>query len=102
MALSEQDLEEAIIALRYAADGGVFPTGDRLFVEAVKPLVAEMKRRSAAAVAAHIDSWHEDIGTVLWWRFPVEEPPYVGSPLEDDFPDYVTHWTPIVMPEGGE
>ena len=44
MALSVSELEEAIIALRYAADGGVFPTGDRLFVEAVKPLEAELSR----------------------------------------------------------
>ena len=43
--------------------------------------------------------WHEDDGPVLWWRFPVTEPPYVGTPLDDDFPDeYVTHWTRIVVP----
>ncbi len=24
------------------------------------------------------------------------EPPYAGTPLADDFPDYVTHWTPMV------
>lgn len=52
--------------------------------------------------AKSIDVWHEDIGSVLWWRFPVEEEPYVGSPLDDDFPDYVTHWTPIEVPESGE
>jgi len=23
--------------------------------------------------------WHEDIGTVLWWHLPVQEPPYVGA-----------------------
>ena len=45
MALSVSELEEAIIALRYAADGGVFPTGDRLFVEGVKPLEAELRLR---------------------------------------------------------
>lgn len=26
--------------------------------------------------------WHEDIGDVLWWHTPVNEPPYVGSPLD--------------------
>jgi hypothetical protein len=26
--------------------------------------------------------WHEDYGSVLWWRLPVQEPPYVGSPLD--------------------
>jgi hypothetical protein len=25
--------------------------------------------------------WHEDHGDVLWWRFPISEAPYVGSPL---------------------
>lgn len=28
------------------------------------------------------EEWHEDIGTVLWWKFPIEEAPYVGSPLD--------------------
>lgn len=26
--------------------------------------------------------WHEDIGSVLWWLWPIEQPPYVGSPLD--------------------
>ena len=48
--------------------------------------------------ARPLSDWHEDIGDVLWWCFPVCEPPYVGSPLNDDFPDYCTHWTPFVIP----
>lgn len=43
--------------------------------------------------------WNEDVGNCLWWRFPIVEPPYVGSLLDEDFPDYVTHWTPIPIPE---
>jgi hypothetical protein len=27
-----------------------------------------------------IAEYDEDMGTVLWWKFPIEEPPYVGSP----------------------
>lgn len=42
-----------------------------------------------------IDEWHEDHGAALWWRFPIVEPPYSGTPLDDDFPDYLTHWSPI-------
>lgn len=45
------------------------------------------------------ESWHEDDGNVLWWAFPITEPPYVGSPLDEDFPGYLTHWTRIVLPE---
>lgn len=26
--------------------------------------------------------WHEDCGEVLWWRMPINEAPYVGSPLD--------------------
>lgn len=32
--------------------------------------------------ARQFDEWHEDHGDVLWWRLPVVEPPYVGSPLD--------------------
>ncbi|MOA32314.1 hypothetical protein D3C78_1535220 [compost metagenome] len=46
-----------------------------------------------------IGDWHEDFGDVLWWSFPIQEPPYCGSPLADDWPDYHTHWTPIITPE---
>lgn len=65
--------------------------------------------------------WHEDIGPVLWWKFPIAEPPYVGTPLDlgqsvevtvrcygaadkmmrvnvGGWPDYHTHWTPIEIP----
>lgn len=46
-----------------------------------------------------IEDWHEDIGDVLWWRFPVEEAPYCGTPLDSDWiNDYYTHWTPIANP----
>lgn len=45
-----------------------------------------------------IGEWDERDGPVLWWRFPVVEPPYVGTPLDDDWPGYHTHWTRIVVP----
>lgn len=46
-----------------------------------------------------LEEWGEDHGDVLWWKFPIEEPPYVGSPLDEKWPNYHTHWTPIVVPE---
>jgi len=65
--------------------------------------------------------WTEDDGSVLWWRFPIDEAPYVGSPLDlgqtvevavrthnaedvavrkhvGGWPGYHTHWTPIPFP----
>lgn len=49
--------------------------------------------------ARTLEEWGEDYGDVLWWKFPIEEPPYVGSPLDEKWPAYHTHWTPIVMPK---
>lgn len=49
--------------------------------------------------ARPLEEWGEDYGDVLWWKFPIEEPPYVGSPLDEKWPAYHTHWTPIVVPQ---
>ena len=47
-----------------------------------------------------LSEWHEDIGPVLWWSFPIREAPYVGTPNDvDGWPDHHTHWTPIPKPE---
>lgn len=29
-----------------------------------------------------ISEWHEDMGNAIWWKFPIDEPPYIGSPLD--------------------
>lgn len=50
-------------------------------------------------IAKPLSEWHEDIGEALWWTYPMTGPPYVGSPLWNDWPGYHTHWTPIVIPE---
>lgn len=74
---------------------------------------------SVAETARPESEWHEDMGDVMWWCFPVEEAPYVGSPLDtgltvtavlhDQFgqpigqvqgkvggwPGYHTHFTPL-------
>lgn len=68
----------------------------------------------------HISEWTEETGPVLWWKFPLNEPPYVGTPLDlghtvemlarannidklmrftvGGWPGYHTHWTPIPAP----
>ena len=49
--------------------------------------------------AKHIDDYHEDMGPVLWWRDPIVEPPYVGTPDYEDFDDTYKWWSPIDTPE---
>lgn len=43
-----------------------------------------------------ISEWCEELGDCLWWKVPIDEPPYCGSPLNDDFPWYVTHFTQLI------
>jgi hypothetical protein len=64
-----------------------------------------------------LDEWHEDMGDCLWWKFPITEPPYCGSPLAlghtvevhthagvaarfevGGWPGYHTHFTAIPLP----
>ena len=47
------------------------------------------------AEARPLAEWHEDMDAVLWWRFPIEEPPFVGTPLDSDWPGYHTHFTAL-------
>ncbi|MEM1046447.1 MAG: hypothetical protein AAGL24_09860 [Pseudomonadota bacterium] len=70
-----------------------------------------------------IEDYHEDMGNVLWWRFPIDEPPYVGSPRDlgqtveirtscdpqtvrhihvGGWPGYHTHFTEILIPDTPE
>lgn len=71
--------------------------------------------------ALPISEYHEGMGPVLWWKFPIEEPPYCGTPNDvgqtvevtvkafnvnkillacvGGWPGYHTHWTPIEIPE---
>ncbi|WP_342409843.1 hypothetical protein [Paenibacillus sp. FSL R10-2778] len=55
----------------------------------------EIKQQFAARP---LDEWHEEMGDMLWWMFPIQEPPYCGNPLDSDWSDCYTHWTPFVIP----
>lgn len=70
--------------------------------DARSKLEEELRQMSNRLVAKPLSKWHEDLGPALWWRFPIQEPPYSGTPLDTHWPGYHTHWTPIPMPEAGE
>jgi hypothetical protein len=42
--------------------------------------------------------YHEDLGPVVWWTFPVTEPPYVGTPSDLTWPGHHLWWAPIHPP----
>lgn len=58
-----------------------------------------LKQNKEATTPILLEDWGEDYGDCLWWKFPIEEPPYCGSPLDYNFPDYVTHFTRLIVPD---
>jgi hypothetical protein len=89
------------------------------YIDALRQLLEERKPRPQPA-----DDWHEDLGPVMWWKFPPSEPPHVGTPLDcgqtvevevryykdgdvhsethrhfvGGWPGYHTHFTPLPTP----
>jgi hypothetical protein len=57
--------------------------------------IHQARQALAPEVAILGEYWHEDEGPALWWRFPVVEPPYLGTPIDSDWPGYHTHFTPL-------
>lgn len=87
----------------------------------VEPANAVSPLRASIPSARPLEEWTEEDGDVLWWKFPIEEAPYSGSPNDcgrtclitlnlvgeehvhsvniGGWPGYHTHWTPIVEPD---
>jgi len=78
-----ESLDPAIDELREAADE----------IERLQGIVDRLH------TPRRFDDWHEDIGNVLWWSFPIGEPPYSGEPYDDEFPfeydDLSVGWVPL-------
>jgi len=54
-----------------------------------------------------VEEWHEDYGDCLFWKLPIMEPPYCGSPLdsvweERGYDEYFTHFTRLTPPIGAD
>jgi hypothetical protein len=58
--------------------------------------IHQARQALAPDVAIPGEQYHEDDGPVLWWRFPVVEPPYSGFPCGPGWRlNYYTHFTPL-------
>lgn len=104
------DVREKLVELLNKADAVCLRTecfkGCKFYSEkdddCVNQLTADVLISQGVTVqecARSLEEWGEDYGDVLWWKIPIEEPPYVGSPLDADWPGYHTHWTPIILPQ---
>lgn len=69
-----------------------------ILVSDLKWLMERADENKKAISPIPIEEWYEDDGDCLWWKFPIEEPPYCGSPLDEDWPEYHTHFTRLLVP----
>lgn len=62
------------------------------------PRESERHHQSAPERARPLSEWHEELGPVVWWWFARDTHPqeasWIGTPLDDDWPGYHTHFTP--------
>lgn len=58
----------------------------------IKRLVHFKHMTEEALTLREKEDYHDDDGDVVWYKYPIEECPYVGTPLDDNFPEYMTHW----------
>lgn len=113
------DETEAAIDLKAATAAALADVVPRELHDRV---VADLKANNAPRPRP-LSEWSEERGAVLWWRFPIDEPPYVGTPNDcgqtvemrhyvggagevkttrtdvGGWPGYHTHWTPIALPD---
>ena len=90
-AVAEGPTDEELDELFTEIDQGGECLSWRAYARAV---LARWGRPAAAPVAIPGEEYHEDMGPVTWWRLPVDEPPWVGTPNDSDWPGYHTHFTP--------
>lgn len=91
------DLKYAV-ALNNPTDDGCHP--DAVNIERdIDWLIESLEVHEEARNPKAIGEWHEDEGNVIWWKLPINEPPYVGTPLDSDFKEgYYTHFTRLIDP----
>ena len=80
-----KDPEAEITFLRRVADARQ---------QIIDGMIAERCAKQDAEMPCLLADWHEDDGAVVWWKLPVDEPAWIGTPLDDGWPGYHTHWTP--------
>lgn len=64
----------------------------------VRQAEADMGKLESVCLVQPLENWAEADGPVLWWRLPVSEEPYVGTPLDTAWPGGHTHWTVLPVP----
>jgi hypothetical protein len=77
--------------------GAILP-GARVHVEGGKAWHG-CQAHAPTTHARYLDAWTAADGVVLWWTEFEPKVQYLGTPLDDDFPDHVTHWTAVVRIE---
>lgn len=89
-------------AIRYSQHRKSLESWLRLEGGQIRPLYHALLATPPAQQAGEralrtLDEWHEDEGPALWWNLESGEPPYCGTPLDEEFPynGWFVAWCPL-------
>lgn len=92
-------IEHAIDEIERVLIGNKSRDVEEVYLQNAIRSLKEYQDNYQKVIAYRADKWHEDMGDVLWWESPIREAPYCGTPLDDGFPEYKTHFTIIKFPD---
>jgi hypothetical protein len=79
---TEEMVRVAAIAVRQARNGCITPPENGTEYDEQLARAALSAALAAMWQPRPIEEYHEDMGDVLWWKLPITEAPYVGSPRD--------------------
>ncbi|MBI6727217.1 hypothetical protein YA0089_26745 [Pseudomonas viridiflava] len=101
MAKDKKDVRRLIGVIRDKISSGAMPNGFYTATElaqVVQDVIDDAARLDALTRVRPRSVWAPSDGPVLWWKLPVESPPFLGVPSDDlCLPDF-SHWTPLPSP----
>jgi hypothetical protein len=78
---------------------GIYTKGE--LADVIEAAISESTTLDEMTVVRPQAAWAASHGPVLWWKLPVTEAPYLGTPRDAGWPGDHTHWTPLPTPSLG-
>jgi metal-dependent amidase/aminoacylase/carboxypeptidase family protein len=105
MAHSKKEVRRLMrVIAKTTRQGTLFHSGiytkDEL-ADVLESAISESTALDEMTVVRPLAAWGSSDGSVLWWKLPVTETPYLGTPRDEGWPGDHTHWTPLPTPSLG-
>lgn len=105
MLLSRKDVRRLMrVIAKTTREGSLFHSSvysKEELADVIEAAISDTTALDAMTVVRPQAAWASSDGPVLWWKLPVTEAPYLGTPRDAGWPGDHTHWTPLPTPSLG-